>query len=155
MSKRSGYIIILLLLLVIGAERCAFGKQGSSEANQVAAPTLTPTEKPISDLTYQVIRIKRKALTDAQWDEYRKELLGLRVQWSGWVEEVKSNGEIQVDMDSPNTVFSTADVYIRVPASEATKYNLDQKIKFVGDIQSVTSFFDNPDITLTNITVLE
>lgn len=127
----------------------------SKTPKPTATPIPTPTEKPISAITYQEIREKREAATDAQWDEYAKPLKGTRVQWSGWVAEVKASGEIWIDMDPPDTLLSVQDVYIRVPAEDATKFNLDQEIEFIGDIKSITSILNKASVTLENVTVLE
>lgn len=117
-------------------------------------PIPSPTPKPIADLAYTEIREKQQALTDAQWKAYVKPLIGLRIQWTGYVEEVKENGELRIDMDPPSESFSTSDVYFRVPKEDVLEYDKDQELIFQGDIKSVTVFLTAVTVTLEDTVIL-
>ena len=99
-------------------------------------------------------------MTDAQWDDYCKPLVGLRVRWTGWVDGAKdytSYGELLVDMDPPEEVLRSYDVSFRIPKSDILKYNKDQKITFEGDIQNLdeTLFETGIRVKPENALVLE
>ena len=166
-------LICGILALSLGGDKtsdapAASSSQVSAKATSTPRPSRTPvptktplptaTPKPISDLTYEGLQAERDRMTDAQWDAYREPLKGLRVEWSGWVEEAKdqgSKGQLLIDMDSPETVFSVQDVTFDVPKESILIYNKDQQVTFQGDIKTVTSFLDKVSVTLENAKVVE
>ena len=107
-----------------------------------------------TDLAYADIYDNRQDMTDAQWDNYRKPLVGLRIRWTGWVEEVTDTGRIYIDMDSPDDAWSTSDVNFRIPEEDVLIYNKDQQVTFEGDIDSVSSLLGSVTIKLENAFIL-
>ena len=118
-------------------------------------PTPTQTPKPIAQITYGEIRDKRTAMTDAQWDAYTPTLVGLRMEWEGWVEEAKASGELLIDMDPPETMFSIQDCYISVPKDAVLSYNKDQIVRWQGDVKSVTSILGGVSVRFEGVVIVE
>jgi len=158
--KKTGLLVLggVALLIIIIAAANGGNKDGATPAasnpKATRVPTATPKPKPISPITFEEIREHRKNDTEAQWDEFQKPLDGLRVQWTGWVEQVEASGRILIDMDSPDAILSVQDVYIPIPKEDATKYNKDQKLTFDGEIKSVVGVMSGVSVTLENVTIL-
>ena len=127
-------------------------------ATSAPAPTRTPvptaTPKPISSLAYEDMRKARDSMTDAQWDAHAKTLVGQRVEWSGWVFEAKTSGELRIDMDPPGTFLSVQDCYISVPRDSVLDYNKDQPIRWQGDVRSVTSLLGSVSVRFEDVVIL-
>lgn len=127
-----------------------------TQAEQPPAPTSTPA--PISP-PYEEIRSKVEGMTEAQWKAYLPTLEGnLVVGWTGWVEEVdvKLGGgyKLWVDMDSPDDLFSTTDVYFDIPDEIALELNLHQQVTFSGTIARASELLGTVSLTLEDV-VLE
>ena len=162
----------LLFLCVIASMFAAPKRTQTGESANTAAPTLaqsntpkpspaptnTATPKPIAKLTFGEIRANKESMTDAQWDNYCKPLIGQRVQWTGWVDEAKdkgNHGELWIDMDSPDEVLSLQDLYFDVPKEDVLKYNKDQKVTFEGDINSISTFLTSLQIRMEDVLVIK
>lgn len=66
-------------------------------ATEPAAPVQAPAGTPTpSIMTYRDIELKKKELTDLQWEAYAKGLIGEPIQFSGKVIEVYEDGRVQV-----------------------------------------------------------
>ena len=80
-------------------------------------------------------------MTEAQFKGYARSLVGKRVKWSGYVDDVDEGFlggfEVWVDMDSPNDPVSVQDVYFDIDRSKALNLRRDSKITIEGDIESV------------------
>ncbi len=139
-----GYLTMLLIVVSIGW--LIWPKKADTPA-----PRPTPT-KNLSSIQFAHIRDKHDTSTAVQWSDYRDKLAGVRVQWSGWVAEVKASGEVWVDMDSPDA-FSIQDVYFRIPQEDARKYNKGQKITFTGEIDVVTDVLGRVAVHLKDVTI--
>ncbi len=156
-------ILGVLVVCAIAASIAGNGEESTSGTATrlpaaTATPKPTPTPKPIADIVFVEVRDKRAAMTDAQWDNYRKPLIGQRVEWVGWVSDVDdkgSRGKILVDMDPPDTFLSTFDVSFYIPKEEVLKYNKDQEITFQGDIDSITDILGSLLVSLEDVTVIE
>ncbi len=102
---------------------------------------LTPA--PVSNITYAGIvehmRAANGTLTDAQLNALAESYYGKRVRWSGWVFDVKQNGEVWVDLDDPTKGFSVQEVYLTLPKGTALGLNKHQPINFEGVIRRVGS----------------
>lgn len=141
--------IIVLIVILLFTSLCVIAlssKKSSSyvpastryaagrETQQSATPTTT---KEPTDLPFRGILAKSKQLTDSQWDEYEKEIKGVRVQWTGYVSNVKKflgDYSVYVCMKEYSCVdkvtFSCSD-----PGCQLL--NKKQKITFEGEILSI------------------
>ncbi len=141
-------------------------------ATDAAKPTATPgptktplpTNTPLATNTpplpappFTEIRSKVEGMTEAQWKAYLPTLKGMSVEnWTGWVEEVNVQGnkyELWVDMDSPDELFSSQDIYFPIPADIAMQLQKDQKVVFSGQIERVSELLGSISIYLENATL--
>ena len=104
-------------------------------------PTATPI--PLAPPVLDILGEYRALTTDAQEEAYLEKLIGTMAQdWEGWVGDVKhqTTGEylLYIDVDPPDELFSTYDVVVEVPASEALMYNRDQHVRFSGVVDYVS-----------------
>ena len=104
----------------------------------------------------ETIRNNMNKMTSVAWDDYTKSLKGQRVNWTGWVSDVKEQWlgvyKILIDMDPPGS-FSVSDVYIEVSKNVAAQFRKNQKVRFSGKIKSVVNVLGSLAVTLedTNI----
>ena len=110
-------------------------------------------------IAYAEIRKNEQTLTDAQWEDYGRHILGSEVKWTGWVAEAgkQFSGEqylISVDMDPPDGSPSVPDVQVKVPRATAQRFKKGQKIVFWGTIHDVAAFLDKHTIYLDEATVV-
>jgi hypothetical protein len=91
--------------------------------------------------------------TNAQKDVLFKQWRGQRVRWTGWISEVKKDGEVLIDMDSPEE-FSVFDVSIRIPKEDVLKYSIDQKVEFDGVIRDISEILGSFTFTLQDAFVV-
>lgn len=119
------------------------GSGGSGSANISSAEPAPPFEQ---------IRNTMLAQTDAQWNRYSETLVGKRVAWTGWVEEVNERVfggyDLWVDMDSPGQVVSVQDVTLSVSEGIALQLQKDQRVHVVGIIDSVSNILGSCQINL-------
>lgn len=125
------------------------------EAKKVIAK---PVSEPISSISFTEIRRNMKGMTDLQFEEYVKTLIGKRIRWGGYVEDVKEKFfggyEVLVDMDSPNDLISVQDVTFEVSKEQALSFNKDSRIKFEGTISSVLDILTSLQISLDKVKVI-
>lgn len=103
-------------------------------------------------LSYEEIDQNCQNLTDAQFSEYSKSLIGKRVTWTGKVTDVSENWlnpnyEVKIDMDETG-VF---DVSFDVPKSLALQLKKNAYYKFTGTIKRVTKVLGVSVVTLENV----
>jgi len=102
-----------------------------------------PQAKSIEDLNYFEIRANHKTMTGVQWEEYQKSIMGKRVQWQGFVSEIKSDivgdNYIWVDMDNPQD--GNQDLFFAYPAEKSLKYSKGDWIIFNGEFDGSDDFF--------------
>ena len=139
---------------VAGSTKVAAGTKPTRTLRPTKTPLPTATPKPIEALTYLEIRDARKAMTDAQWKAYCEPLKGKRVEWSGYVHEAKESGSLLIDMDSVDDAYSIQDCYISVPKDTVLTYNLEQPVRWQGDIQSVVDILGSVQVRFENVLVL-
>jgi hypothetical protein len=102
---------------------------------------------------FNTIRSNMESMTSAQWGEYTKSLVGQKVEWEGWVTDVKAEWftgkyKLLIDMDPPNTV-SVHDIFINGVAKEnALLLTIKQKIKFTGYIRLVMNVLGSCSVSL-------
>jgi hypothetical protein len=159
-KKGSGWLRTLLIVAVGLVGFCVFlaivgellpdtGPTAGSE-DEVSAPTQEPTPIPTitpSSLTMGEIENNRGKLTEAQWEDYAKSLVGVRVHWTGSVDQVTKDGTIY--LDAGQGAFRS--VYLDGISQDVWKtLNKDQVIEFEATISRVTTFLglsvwlDNP-----------
>lgn len=99
---------------------------------------------------------KFKNLTDAQKDTYINKYINKRIQWSGYVEDVDSFGNVEIDMQSPKDYFSDTDIKFKIPKEKVLGLNKDQKITFQGDITYINKEpFGHADVCLKDVEIVK
>ncbi len=94
-------------------------------------PTITP-----SALTMQEIEEKRENFTEIQWEEYEKSLKGVRVHWTGSVDQVTEDGTVYLDVGE--SLFHG--VYLDgLPRDTLRQLNKGQVIEFEATIKNVST----------------
>lgn len=97
-----------------------------------------PKQKPISPLTYNDIHRKLKNLTDIQWYEYIKTIIGKRIKWKAKLVDVIEDGifttkyvaKLDPNIDYPSISF-------KLNKKEAMQLNKNEWITFEGEIKFV------------------
>lgn len=127
-------------------------------ATEAAIPTAIPwpTNTPEPAPPFEEIRSNVESMTEAQWKAYLPTLKGLAVEnWTGWVSEVNVDGkkyELWVDMDPPDSLFSTQDVYFYIPNEIALELQKNERITFSGRIKNVSEFLGSVSVRLEDAT---
>lgn len=92
-----------------------------------------PTRPPISDLDYFAIRLNWQSMTGVQWEAYDKSARGKRIQWRGYIQEVKPDitgtNYVWVDMEPDGE----PDVYFAYPEAQSLDLFKGQPVTFRGD----------------------
>ncbi len=97
------------------------------------------------DVSYFDIKSKVNDLTNAQWNNYAKKIIGKKVKWSGHVENVKKHAwsdkyKVWIDMDSVYDKLSVQDVYLNnIEKKVAMNLNKNEIINFIGRIENITT----------------
>jgi len=138
MKKMVSVMFIFLLLLVLPC----WAQKPSKKS------------KEINLLDFKVIRNCMHNMTDIHWDEYVNYLTGKRVNWTGWILDIKEQMwggyKILIDMDPPGSI-SVQDVYIEnQPKEIVMKFHKNEKVRFSGDIKSVLKVLGSCAVTLEN-----
>ena len=142
------WIVAIVVAVIIIAWICCIGsyfsrneddKQEGFPTNPTSAisdtpipPTITP-----SDLTMFDIERNYENLTKIQWKEYAQSLKGLRVRWTGSIEEVYDNGNINLDVGEE---FFHGVSLKGVPLENVKILNKGQVIEFTATIKDVSTF---------------
>jgi hypothetical protein len=89
-------------------------------------------------------------MTDAQFDEYEKTIIGQYVSWYGKLSDVDQNitnsdYEVKIDMDG-----NAFDVQFDVDKSTALNLQKGQQYSFKGEIKRATKVFGAVVVTLRN-----
>lgn len=114
----------------------------------------------ISDIKLSEIKNNNKQMTDAQFDEYKEKIIGKKVIWNGYIEEVEKNSfsdnyKVWVDNESPDVAMSVQDCYLTdIPKEKALSLAKDDYIKFKGKIDSVTKFM-GISVSLDEVVIYE
>jgi len=112
---------------------------------------------PSCAVEFETIRDNMNNMTSVAWDDYSKSLKGQRVDWTGWISDVKKQWfggyKILIDMDPPDSL-SVQDVYIEdLPKSLAAQFRKDQKVRFSGKIKSVMKVLGSYAVTLEDVKI--
>lgn len=121
------------------------GMATSTPRPTMVLPTVESTTTPFPLAPpYSEILTNMRAMTEVQWDRYRKDIEGTQViSWTGWVEDVTgkafSSYELQIDMDPPGFQFSTFEIRFDISAGEeALAIAKDSPITFSGWIGQIS-----------------
>jgi len=151
-------VVAIIVVIATGAGRDTERLAANPRPTRTPRPTKTPiptaTPKPIEDVDFFAVRDKQKDMTDAQRKPYLEGLEGKRVEWTGYVEEVKDNGKIWVDMDPPEELLSVQDCYIYVPEEDALLYNKDQQVTWRGDIKRASVVLGSMSIDFEDVVIV-
>lgn len=104
-------------------------------ATETPSPTLTP--KPMIELDLVQFVAGYDSLTDLQKTEFISQSVGKWVDWSGEVLDVRTNGEIMINI--PGTLLSMVSLK-GVSLQDASGVTKGQMLHFTGRINSITEF---------------
>ncbi len=86
-------------------------------------------------------------MTDLKFDEYKKSLIGKKVIWGGWVDDVSKSTFLgvrfvaRVDNENPATVsYTTPDFNLYISETQAKALKKGQKVRFIGTIDDFSEF---------------
>lgn len=116
-----GCMILGALVLIFG---CIFGIALSKPSRTVALAT--PVQSP--SLTYRQIEDQFNALTDLQREQYLPTLVGQSVHWRGKVNNVESDGSLDLDVGQRGAFYNVA--LIGVPKELSLQYNRGDSVIF-------------------------
>ena len=114
----------------------------------------TQIKEEISDIDYFDIRENYEKMTEVQWKEYSNGLIGKVIKWTGYIDDIKEDGKVWIDMDPPEETLSLQDVYINIPKADILNYNKDQKITFQGIIEEISIILSKPIIDIIDIKIV-
>src|SRR5438034_8677806 len=109
--------------------------------------TRTGKRRAVSRLSFDEVDRKLKGgMTDAEVEDYSRELRGTRVQWEGEVLEV----------DSSHRVYLAARVYpanfeFEIPVEAAARIKPNQRVSFAGTIENVSVVVTFPPMPNTYV----
>lgn len=114
------------------------------------------------NITFEKFRSVFDGFTDVQFKQLRGELVGKKVTWSGYVDDVKekwfSGFAVQVDMDPPETFLSVYEVTLAV-GSDMEDFvgtlTKGKQIKFRGRITSIRKLLGKLIINIEDVTFLD
>jgi hypothetical protein len=108
----------------------------------------------VQAIEFKEIDANIKAMTSAQFDAFMNPLLGSRVYWKGWVNDVEAavagQCKVLINMDNPANGYSCYDVVIYLPDYKAMKLKLKEPITFNGKIEKVSKFI-GATVTLSDV----
>lgn len=114
-----------------------------------SAPTSTPTPAP---LTARDVELKRDDLTDLQWENYKSELVGEEIAFTGEVLEVYDDARVQISFADTKRMMTGGMLY-NIPTDEAIKLQKGDVVKGKGTIREITTLLG---LTIQiNVTTLE
>lgn len=110
-----------------------------------------------AEISFHAIRNNMNRMTDVQFKEYTKSLVGKKVTWVGWVDESKEKlfggYECWIDMDSPKEM-SVQDVTFSINKKVALKLQKDKRVQFTGKIKSINDILGSCQVTLESARIL-
>lgn len=114
-------------------------------------PTLTPTQSP---LTCKDIELSRDDLTELQWENYIREMVGKRIQFSGKVLEVYDDRSVSISDDACGKLFTVVALY-QIPYDNLLQINKDDYLTGLGTIKKIDTFLGiiRIEIGITNIEI--
>jgi hypothetical protein len=111
-----------------------------------------------AQVTFETVRSNMNEMTDAQFKNYTKSLVGQTITWDGWVEEVKEKFfggyECWIDMDAPKEL-SVQDVTFPIDENLAMQLRKDKRVQFTGTIKSVYNILGSCSVSLSDARILK
>jgi len=107
---------------------------------------------PIVDITVEDIHDELANKTDAQIDAYLESLQGVRVSWSGTVNDVTTFGgftSVIVTMKVPGLLRS-AECSVSIPKDQALNYNKGQAVSWTGAISRASLIGSQLDVSFVS-----
>lgn len=115
--------------------------------------------KQVTGITWQEIKANHEAMTDIQWGEYEKSIVGKRVRWTGYISEVTK------DITGTNYVWfciNAADceynlferVYFEYPIDKSLALQKGGQITVEGDIEGGIDILGF-NVKLSNTTIVQ
>lgn len=144
-SRYKYMLAILIVFIFVGIVIVT----GNHSSNSLVP---TPTSKPISDIYFMDIQSYHDQNTDLAWNDYLDGIKGMRVRWTGYVDDVAK------DVLGTNYVWVCVDsikcdldgkAYFSYPVDKARSLKKGQKVAFEGDIASASGVLGF-DIGLNN-----
>lgn len=143
-SSKNLWLFFIAAILVLGY----FGKNNDSKTATIRNHAQYSSIN--YNLSYDSIQKKADSMTDAQFDEYEKSIIGQYVAWYGKLSDVDQNitnsdYEVKIDMDG-----NAFDVQFDVNKSTALGLRKGQQYNFKGEIKRATKVFGAVIVTLKN-----
>jgi hypothetical protein len=141
------WLFFVVAIIILGY----FGK------NNVPKTTTNRNQSQYSSVNYNLsygsIQNNADSMTDAQFDEYEKTIIGQYVSWSGKLSDVDQNitntdYEVKIDMDG-----NAYDVQFDVNKSTALNLRKRQQYSFKGEIKRATKVLGAVVVTLRNVQI--
>ncbi|MBN1981480.1 MAG: zinc ribbon domain-containing protein [Chitinivibrionales bacterium] len=150
-------ITFITLLFTISYLSSYFPQSDLLGLQSVSAPGGSHTQsEEVSRISFTTIRANTLDMTEAQFNIYTKSLVGTRVVWSGWVDDVDEKllggYRLLVDMDGPSSPLRIKDVTIPIADTIATKFNKNERITFEATIDRISRSTSSCLIDLSNAT---
>ncbi len=148
---KPGYILLIVILAVVAF--CLIILALSTSGGGSIIP------KQVSNITWQEIKANREIMTDAQWNEYEKTIVGKRVHWVGFISEVADDitgtNYVWVCIYSADCEYNFLErVYFEYPVDKSLALQKGQQITFEGDIESGIALLGF-NVKLSNATIIE
>jgi hypothetical protein len=129
-SKLTYLFITIIIVLCVCIGLALVGKGGGS---------IIP--KQVSNITWQEIWTNHEAMTDVQWGEYEKSIVGKRVHWIGYVAEVAKDitgkNYVWFCIEATDCEYNLFErVYFEYPVDKSLALQKGQQITVEGDIES-------------------
>lgn len=107
------------------------------EQQRIALPPPEPRFDGITNPDFMAIRREmRGRMTDLQFDNLQRDLVGRRVKLRGTVQDVNADGSVMVDLDPSGS--SVSDVHLsNVPRNVGSTISRSQTIEFEGRVSEV------------------
>lgn len=98
----------------------------------------------VQAVEFSDIRKNTEGVTTAQFEAYVAPLIGSRVYWKGWVNDVEAavagQCKVLINMDNPANGYSCYDVVVYLPDYKAMKLKPKEPITFNGKIEKISKF---------------
>lgn len=120
--------VIVLIVIIISVLAISFydaEKSAKENDDPILEVSVTDIEKISSDMT------------DAQWDNYKEGLIGKRVEWKAKINNVSSDGDMELEADY-GEFFPDVSCRFNVSPEQASSYNKNEVIMFKGTFDNIT-----------------
>lgn len=118
-----------------------------SEPAAGAAPAAV-VAKSQSGLKYRDVEANAQRLSEVNFQDYARGVVGKRIDWTGTVVEVEKTlgGRCRIWIDMDDT--GVQDVYVKTGCGAAKNFNVQDRIRVDGVIENVTTLLKSAVVTL-------